>query len=100
MSITIGLQQVANTINKDSAFMLTTVAKAKELLAAATNKLTIALGGSTIAAKALMATLTLGLSVAITVIIAALSKLQSKQRKPRKHKKNLTRRYQKQPGNP
>ena len=32
MSITIGLQQVANTINKDSAFMLTTVAKAKELL--------------------------------------------------------------------
>jgi hypothetical protein len=37
MSITIGLQQVANTINKDSAFMLTTVAKAKELLAAATN---------------------------------------------------------------
>ena len=79
MSITIGLQQVANTINKDSAFMLTTVAKAKELLAAATNKLTIALGGSTIAAKALMATLTLGLSVAITVIIAALSKLQSKQ---------------------
>ena len=84
MSITIGLQQVANTINKDSAFMLTTVAKAKELLAAATNKLTIALGGSTIAAKALMATLTLGLSVAITVIIAALSKLQSKQAEAKK----------------
>lgn len=84
MSITIGLQQVANTINKDSAFMLTTVAKAKELLAAATNKLTIALGGSTIAAKALMATLTLGLSVAITVIIAALSRLQSKQAEAKK----------------
>lgn len=84
MSITMGLQQVANTINKDSAFTLTTVAKAKELLAAATNKLTIALGVSTIAAKVLMATLTLGLSVAITVIIAALSKLQSKQAEAKK----------------
>lgn len=35
MSITMGLQQVANALNKDSAFMLVTVAKAKELLAAA-----------------------------------------------------------------
>lgn len=84
MSITIGLQQVANTINKDSAFMLTTVAKAKELLAAATNKLTIALGGSTIAAKALMATLTLGLSVAITAVIVAISRMQSKQAEAKK----------------
>lgn len=80
--------------------MLTTVAKAKELLAAATNKLTIALGGSTIAAKALMATLTLGLSVAITVIIAALSKLQSKQAEAKKAQEEFTRRYRKQPGNP
>lgn len=69
MSITMGLQQVANALNKDSAFMLVTVAKAKELLAVATNKLTVALGGSAIAAKALMATLTLGLSVAITAAI-------------------------------
>ncbi len=30
MSITMGLQQVANALNKDSAFMLVTVAKAKE----------------------------------------------------------------------
>lgn len=69
MSITMGLQQVANALNKDSAFMLVTVAKAKELLTVATNKLTVALGGSAIAAKALMATLTLGLSVAITAAI-------------------------------
>lgn len=69
MSITMGLQQVANALNKDSAFMLVTVTKAKELLAVATNKLTVALGGSAIAAKALMATLTLGLSVAITAAI-------------------------------
>lgn len=69
MSITMGLQQVANALNKDSAFMLVTVAKAKELLAVATNKLSVALGNSTVAAKALMATLTLGLSVAITAAI-------------------------------
>jgi len=69
MSITMGLQQVANALNKDSAFMLVTVTKAKELLAVATNKLTVALGGSAIAAKALMATLTLGLSVVITAAI-------------------------------
>lgn len=100
MSITIGLQQVANTINKDSAFMITTVAKAKELLAAATNKLTIALGGSTIAAKALMATLTLGLSVAITVIIAALSKLQSKQAEAKKAQEEFNKKVSEAAGKP
>lgn len=100
MSITIGLQQVANTINKDSAFMLTTVAKAKELLVAATNKLTIALGGSTIAAKALMATLTLGLSVAITVIIAALSKLQSKQAEAKKAQEEFNKKVSEAAGKP
>lgn len=100
MSITIGLQQVANTINKDSAFILTTVAKAKELLAAATNKLTIALGGSTIVAKALMATLTLGLSVAITVIIAALSKLQSKQAEAKKAQEEFNKKVSEAAGKP
>lgn len=100
MSITIGLQQVANTINKDSAFMLTTVVKAKELLAAATNKLTIALGGSTIVAKALMATLTLGLPVAITVIIAALSKLQSKQAEAKKAQEEFNKKVSEAAGKP
>ena len=84
MSITMGLQQVANTLNKDSAFMLVTVAKAKELLAAANMNLAAAFGISTVAAQALMATLTLGLSVAITVIIAAISKFQSKQAEAKK----------------
>ncbi len=84
MSVTMGLQQVANTLNKDSAFMLTTVARAKELLAAANVKLAAALGISTVAAQALMATLTLGLSVAITAIIAVISKLNSKQAEAKK----------------
>lgn len=100
MSITMGLQQVADTINKDSAFMLTTVAKAKELLAAATNKLTIALGGSTIAAKALMATLTLGLSIAITAIIVAISKLQSKQAAAKKEAEEFNKKVAETAGKP
>lgn len=77
MSITMGLQQVMNTLNKDSAFMLTTVAKAKEMLAVANTKLAAALGISTVAAQALMAALTLGLSVAITAVVAAISKMNS-----------------------
>ena len=84
MSITMGLQQVANALNKDSAFMLVTVTKAKELLAAANLKLAGALGISTVAAQALMATLTLGLSVAITAVIAIISKLNSKQAEAKK----------------
>ena len=69
MAITTGLQQVANALNKDSAFQLVIVAKAKGMLAAATTRLSVALGISTVAAKALMATLTLGLSVAITALV-------------------------------
>lgn len=75
MAITTGLQQVANALNKDSAFQLVIVAKAKDMLAAATNRLSVALGISTVAAKALMATLTLGLSVAITTIVMLWDKL-------------------------
>lgn len=84
MSITMGLQQVANALNKDSAFRLTTVARAKELLAAASIKLAGALGISTVAAQALMATLTLGLSVAITAVITIFSKFNSKQAEAKK----------------
>lgn len=84
MSITMGLQQVANALNKDSAFMLVTVAKAKEMLAAANLKLAGALGFSTVAAQALMAALTLGLSAAITGIIYIISKLTSKQAEAKK----------------
>lgn len=79
MSITIGLQQVEQMLNKDSAFLLVTVAKAKDMLTAANARLAVALGVSNAAAAALMATLTLGLSIAITAIIVAISKMQSKQ---------------------
>lgn len=84
MAITIGLQQIQQTLNKDSAFMLVTVGKAKTFLAAAENRLAIAFGISNVAAKALMATLSLGLSVAIGIAIAAISKIVDKSKEARK----------------
>jgi hypothetical protein len=84
MAITIGLQQVQVTLNKDSAFMIVTVSKAKDMLAAAELRFATALGISNVAAKALMATLTLGLSVAIGVAIAAISRLVNKAQEARK----------------
>ena len=79
MAITMGLQQVFNALNKDSAFRLVTVTKAKELLTAANYRLATSLGISNAAATALMATLTLGLSVVITGVIVAWNKLSDAQ---------------------
>lgn len=84
MSITIGLQQVSKTLNKDSYTQMVFLRKAKELLTAAETKFATALGISTVAAKALMATLTLGLSVAITAVIAVISSFVSKAREAKK----------------
>lgn len=75
MAITTGLQQVANALNKDSAFRLVAVAKAKTLLATATTRFATALHVSNAAAKVLMGTLTLGLSYAISVIITVIDKI-------------------------
>lgn len=100
MSITIGLQQVANALNKDSAFMLVTVAKAKDMLTAANARLAVALGISNAAAAALMATLTLGLSIAITAIIVAISKLQSKQAAAKKEAEEFNKRVAEAAGKP
>lgn len=69
LAITMGLQQVMNALNEDSAFRLVTVVKMKNLLTAANTRLAASLGISTAAASALMATLTLGLSAVITGLI-------------------------------
>ncbi|MFA5647509.1 MAG: hypothetical protein WC951_04290 [Bacteroidales bacterium] len=84
MAITIGLQQVSETLNKDSYFNLKILKKGKELLALAEMKVATAMGVSTVAARALMATLTLGLSVAITGAIILINKLVSRQAEARK----------------
>lgn len=89
MAITIGLQQVSQTLYKDSAFQLVTVAKAKKMLTSATNGLSTALGISNVAAKALMATLTLGLSLAITGIIVLTEKYISKTKAAKKEQEEF-----------
>lgn len=87
MAITIGLQQVAEMLNKDSYFSIVILTKAKEMLAVAESKVAVAMGVSTAAARVLMATLTLGLSVAITAIVVAFSKFESKASEARKEAK-------------
>lgn len=89
MAITIGLQQVAEMLNKDSYFSIVILTKAKELLTVAELKFATAMGISTAAARVLMATLTLGLSVAITAIIVALSKLSSKTAEAKKQQEEF-----------
>lgn len=79
MAITMGLQQLFNALNKDSAFRLVTVTKVKNLLTTANYRLATSLGISNAAATALMATLTLGLSVVITGLIVAWNKLSDAQ---------------------
>lgn len=84
MAITIGLQQVSKTLNKDSYTQLVLVRRAKELLTIAETKFATALGISNVMAKALMATLTLGLSVAITAIVVVLDRFITKNREAKK----------------
>lgn len=84
MAITIGLREVQLMLDKDEAFMLVTLRKAKDLYTAAITRMSGALGISNVAAKALMATLTLGLSVAITAVITLVSKYISKTREAKK----------------
>ena len=79
MAITMGLQQVFNALNKDSAFRLVTVTKVKNLLTAANYRLATSLGISNAAATALMTTLTLGLSVVITGLVVAWNKYSDAQ---------------------
>lgn len=78
MAITIGLQQVSNTLHETSVFRITTVRKAKELWAAANLKVATTLGITNVQAQILMGTLTLGLSVAITAAVVALDRFITK----------------------
>ena len=90
MAITIGLQQISNTLHATSAFRITTVTKAKQLWATASVRLAAALGISNAAAKVLMATLTLGLSVAITAAMVIIDKFVSRQKKAAEQQKKIT----------
>lgn len=96
MAITMGVQQVANTLNKDSYFTHVLLTGAKNMLTAANTRLAVSLGISNVAAKALMATLTLGLSVAITGLIALWNKYSSAQDKAKKAQEAATEAAKKQ----
>ena len=84
MAITMGVQQVANTLNKDSYFTHVLLAGAKDMLTAASTRLAVSLGISNVAAKALMATLTLGLSAVITGLIFLWNKFSELAKKGQK----------------
>lgn len=89
MAITIGLQQVQNTLHSTSAFRIQTVTRAKQMWAVATTRLAVALGISNVAAKALMGTLTLGLSVAIGFVIGLVDRYITKQREAKEAQNKL-----------
>ena len=89
MAITIGLQQVSETLNKDSYFSVVLLTKAKTMLTVATARLAVALGVSTAAAKVFMATITLGLSVAITALVVLIDKHIQKQKEQREAEKEI-----------
>lgn len=81
MAITMGIQQVMNALNKDSAFRLVTLARAKATVSAANLRLGktfvqagMSATGAKVAISALYATLTLGISAAVTLAISAWSK--------------------------
>lgn len=81
MAITMGIQQAFNALNKDSAFRLKLVSKATDMWTAANTSLATSLGISTAAAKLLMGTLTLGVSVLIGGLIALWYKYSSEAKK-------------------
>lgn len=95
MSIANGITQVANVLNKDSYVSHLLVAKAKNIVTVATTKLSTALGISTVAAQALMATLTLGLSVAITAVVVAINKMKTTTQDASKAQEELAERNKK-----
>lgn len=89
MAVTMGLQQVLNTLNQDSAFRLVTVVKMKNLLTSANTRLAASLGISNAAASALMATLTLGLSAVVTGLIVLFDKYSDAQEEARRKAQEL-----------
>ena len=81
VEMTSAAQQVADTVTKNSYFNLVIVDNAKKALAATNTYLARTLNISTVAAKALTGTLTLGISVGITAAIAAWDKYIDNQEK-------------------
>jgi len=96
MAITIGLQQVSQTLHSTSAFRLTILTNIQNLYSTAvfnSGKALIKFGLSAntarIASQAFMATITLGLGVAITAAVVALNKFSNAQKKAKEEAEKL-----------
>ena len=89
MSITMGMSQVANTLHATSAFRVTTVTTVTRMWTHAQNALSASLGVSTGVAQAFMATITLGLSVAITALTIWITKLIDRLKKQKEEARAL-----------
>lgn len=103
MAITIGMQQVSQALNKDSAFRLVTLAKAKDMVSAASLRLGTAfvrMGLSANAAKVAVAGLyavsTVGVSLAISGIIYLIDRFREKQEGAKKAAEQASEAYKKQ----
>lgn len=84
MAVMMGMQQMANAVHSTSAFRMVTCRKVTELWTAAQNRLTVAYGLSTVAAKAFMAAATMGIGVIIGGVISAISNLIDKHHEQKK----------------
>lgn len=80
LAVTIGLQQVQQTLGATSAFRVHTLTKAKQAYTRVLQRMTVAMGGSTLAAKAMMGALTGGLALLVGWGISALDKYITKQK--------------------
>lgn len=78
LALVVGLQEIQKQVSAEGAFNITVLSRAKEIWAAMNLRVATTLGISTVAAKALTTTLTLGLSVAIVGVIALLDKASGK----------------------
>lgn len=83
MAITIGLQQVAQVVNKDSAVSILFLSKAQ-------TKLATSLGISTAAAKAFMIAITGGLVIGLMALMALFDKLSQKRKEDEEKAKEQT----------
>lgn len=90
MSVLVNMQQVSNALHAAGALRVGVLSRVTGVLTGAQTGLAAALGISTVAAGALMAALTLGLSVAITGIALLIDRWAGQQRKVAKEQEELT----------
>lgn len=83
LAVLVGLEAASEAYKRMQAKRVGILVTVTNAWRTAQTKLTAALWGSNVAAKALMGTVTLGLSVAIGLAISAIDKYQEKQRKAR-----------------